>query len=128
MGTPVPIFYSTSLLYTLLSLLLNFNFIPEFMQKGTHCVPFCIPPLCFMLYSLIFTLFSLLYHLYSKTFTKFIPAGDSSFLLFALFFVLLKKLNSFFKLKAKTRPLFHLRFHLDLATMGLNDVFHDGKS
>jgi hypothetical protein len=31
-----------------------FNFIPEFIQKGTPCVPFCIPPLYFLLCSLCF--------------------------------------------------------------------------
>jgi hypothetical protein len=62
----------------------HLNFIPEFIQKGTHRVPFCIPPLCFMLYALFF-------NLYSKTTTKFIPAGDSNFVLFALLFVLCYK-------------------------------------
>ncbi len=56
------------------------------------------------------------------------PFLYSNFVLFSLFFVLLKKLNSFFKLKAKTRPFIHLRFHLDLTTMGLNDMFYDGKA
>ena len=56
------------------------------------------------------------------------PFLYSNFVLFALFFVLSKKLNSFFELKTKTRSLIHLRFNLDLAPMGLNDVFHDGKA
>ena len=38
----------------LYSLLLNFNFIPKFIQKGTQCVPFCIPTLRFLLCSLCF--------------------------------------------------------------------------
>ena len=56
------------------------------------------------------------------------PFLYSNFVLFALFFVLSKKLNSFFELKTKTRSLIHLRFNLDLTAMGLNDVFHDGQS
>lgn len=32
----------------------HLNFISEFIQKGTQRVPFCIPPLFFVLYSLCF--------------------------------------------------------------------------
>ena len=69
----------------------HLNLIPEFIQKGTHCVPFCIP-----------YLFSILSYLYSK-------------------------LYRFLQLKAKTSSFIHLRFHLDFATVRLNDVLYDGK-
>ena len=47
---------------------LNLIFKPNFKEedisyintKGTQCVPFCILPLCFILYSLLYNLYSII--------------------------------------------------------------------
>jgi len=86
---------------------------------------------CWMKINLPFTIQHSPFEFYSWIHTKrdaLRPFLYSIFVLFALFFVLLKKLFSFFKLKAKTRPFIHLGFHLNFTSMGLNDVFYDGKS
>ncbi len=64
----------------LYSLLLNFNFTPKFIQKGTHCVPFCIPTLYFILCALIS---NLNYIAFSSLNEKLVPLStfDSTWIL-----------------------------------------------